>query len=192
MWPATTPTPRCTPADAAATTSTPAGYWSTTPASSCATATPATSIWSTRYTFGARTAHAAGATTLTEDRLSFLRSCYAGAIAQIREDNQANTTPLHERGLSLARRFATHRDMILRFINDLSIPFSNNMAEREVRPVKVKQRSGGCWRTLEGLADFAVIWSYLSTATKHGHDHLDVLVELFTTGPWLPPNPAPT
>jgi len=27
-----------------------------------------------------------------------------------------------------------------------------------VRPVKVQQRaSGGCWRTLDGLADFAVI-----------------------------------
>ena len=35
------------------------------------------------------------------------------------------------------------------------------------------------------------IWSYLSTAAKHGLDHLDVLVELFTTGPWLPPDPAP-
>jgi transposase len=72
----------------------------------------------------------------------------------------------------------------------------NNAAEREVRPVKVKQRSaGGCWRTLQGLADFAVIWSYLSTAAKHGLDALDALdalTQLFTTGPWLPPDPAPT
>jgi transposase len=56
----------------------------------------------------------------------------------------------------------------------------------------VKQRSGGCWRTLDGLADFAVIWSYLSTAAKHGVDALDALTQLFTTGPWLPPDPAPT
>jgi transposase len=67
----------------------------------------------------------------------------------------------------------------------------NNAAERDVRPVKVKQRSDGCRRTLTGLADFAVIWSYLLTAAKHGLDHLNVLTQLFTTGPWLPPEPPP-
>lgn len=138
-----------------------------------------------------RTAHTAGEAALPDDRLDLLRSAYAGAVAVMREDNQAAKTPLRERGLSLANRFATHRDMILAFLHDLSIPFTNNAAEREIRPVKVKQRAGGCWRTLDGLADFAIIWSYLSTAAKHGLDHLDVLTELFTTGPWLPPDPAP-
>jgi transposase len=155
---------------------------------------PGAKMMATTLTMALRdthTARASGADALREDRLLFLRSCYAGAIKQIREDNQANLTPLHERSLSLARRFDTHRDMILRFIHDISIPFTSNVAEREVRPVKVKQRSGECWRTLDGLADFAVIWSYLSTAAKHGLDHLDVLVDLFTNGPWLPPDPAP-
>jgi transposase len=139
-------------------------------------------------------ARAAGATALDDGQISFLRAAYAGALKTMREDNTPARTPLQQRGLVLANRFAVHRDMILRFVHDLAVPFTNNAAEREVRPVKVKQRSGGCWRTLDGLADFAVIWSYLSTAAKHGHDHLDVLVELFTTGPWLPdsPDPAPT
>ncbi|WUV60686.1 hypothetical protein OG371_23250 [Amycolatopsis sp. NBC_01480] len=43
--------------------------------------------------------------------------------------------------------------------------------------------SGGAWRTLQGLIDFAVIQSYLDTATKWGHDKLDALRELFTTAP---------
>ena len=128
--------------------------------------------------------------TLDEQRLAFWRSAYAGAIKQMREDNQAAATPLQQRGLTLADRFDTHRDMILLFIQDLSVPFTNNMAEREVRPVKVKQRSGGCWRTLDGFTDFAIIWSYLSTATKHGIDALDALTRLFTTEPWLPPAPT--
>jgi transposase len=138
-----------------------------------------------------RTAHHAGQPALPADRLDFLHSAYAGAVAVMREDNRPAKTPLQERGLSLANRFATHRDMILAFLHDLSIPFTNNAAEREIRPVKVKQRAAGCWRTLDGLADFAIIWSYLSTAAKHGLDHLDVLIQLFTTGPWLPPDPAP-
>ncbi len=82
--------------------------------------------------------------------------------------------------------------MILRFATDLTVPFSNNLAERDVRPVKIQQRvSGGCWRTLTGLADFAIVQSYLSTASKWGVDTLDALVQLFTTGPWLPPAAHP-
>ncbi len=43
-----------------------------------------------------------------------------------------------------------------------------------------------------GIADFAVVTSHLSTATKGGQDKVDVLHQLFTTGAWLPPavNPA--
>jgi transposase len=67
------------------------------------------------------------------------------------------------------------------------------LPDRDVRPVKVQQRtSGGCWRTLAGLADFAIVRSYLSTATKWGMTSLDVLEQLFTTGAWLPPAAAPT
>jgi transposase len=88
----------------------------------------------------------------------------------------------------IARRFLRHEDMILRFITrpDLDI-FTNNEAERTIRPVKVQQRSsGGCWRTLEGLADFAVIQSYLSTATKWGIPKIDALRSLFNGDPWMP------
>jgi S-adenosyl methyltransferase/Transposase IS66 family len=58
----------------------------------------------------------------------------------------------------LARRFLRFEDMILRFAThpDLDI-FSNNEAERTIRPAKVQQRSsGGCRRTLTGLAEFAL------------------------------------
>lgn len=82
--------------------------------------------------------------------------------------------------------------MILRFVVDLAVPFTNNQSERDIRPAKIQQRtSGGCWRTLTGLADFAVVRSYLSTATKWGLESFDVLTQLFTTGAWLPPAATP-
>jgi transposase len=80
--------------------------------------------------------------------------------------------------------------MILRYTVDLAVPFTNNQAERDVRPVKLQQKISATWRTLQGLADFATLRSYLSTAAKHGEDNLEVLRQLFTTGPWLPPMPA--
>lgn len=66
------------------------------------------------------------------------------------------------------------------------------LPDRDLRPVKIQQRtSGGTWRTLSGLADFAVVTSYLSTARKWGITSIDALQQLFTTGAWLPPTAAP-
>jgi transposase len=69
----------------------------------------------------------------------------------------------------------------------------NNEAERTIRPVKVQRRSsGGCWRTLTGLADFAITESYLSTAAKWGIGKLDALRSLFDGRAWLPPGLEPS
>jgi len=68
---------------------------------------------------------------------------------------------------------------------------TNNEAERSCRPVKLQQRtSGGAWRTLQCLTDFAIVQSYLDTATNWGLDKLDALHQLFT-GAWLPPALTP-
>jgi transposase len=108
------------------------------------------------------------------------------------DDNRNARSALAGDARTLIRRFRRFEDMILRFATDLTVPFSNNAAERAVRPVKVQQRtSGGAWRTLAGLVDFAVVQSYLDTATKWGIDKLYVLRELFTTGAWLPPALTP-
>jgi transposase len=69
----------------------------------------------------------------------------------------------------------------------------NNEAERTIRPVKVQQRgSGGTWRTLEGLAELALVQSYLSTAAKWDISKLDALRDLFGGHAWLPPGLEPT
>jgi transposase len=133
-----------------------------------------------------------GAQRLADDDLRQIRNHYLGALARGDTDNQGEHGALADRARTLIGRFRRFEDMILRFTVDLAVPFTNNEAERACRPVKIQQRtSGGCWRTLQGLTDFAVVRSYLDTATKWGLDKLDVLHELFTTGPWLPPALTP-
>lgn len=140
----------------------------------------------------AQTARATGAETLDEQVVGRIRNHYRGAAAKGLSDNTARAGPAARDAATLARRFRDHEAMILRFVVDLAVPWTNNQAERDLRPVKIQQRtSGGCWRTLAGLADFAVVRSYLSTATKWGLDSLDVLEQLFTTGAWLPPAAQP-
>jgi transposase len=105
-------------------------------------------------------------------------------------DNQDQHTTLADKARTLIARFRRFEDMILRFAADLSVPFTNNEAERTCGPVKIQQRtSGGCWR--QGLTDFAIAQSYLDTPTKWGLDKLDALRQLFTTGAWLPPRLTP-
>jgi transposase len=129
-----------------------------------------------------------GAEQLDEATLKQIRNHYLGALARGDTENQRERTKLTDKARTLIARFRRFEDMILRFATDLSVPFTNNEAERSCRPVKVQQRtSGGAWRTLQGLTDFAIVQSYLDTTTKWGQDKLDVLYQLFTTGPWLPP-----
>jgi transposase len=137
-------------------------------------------------------ARAAGADRLEQATLKQIRNHYLGALAKGATDNHDQPGALAAEARTLIRRFTRYENMILRFATDLATPFTNNVAERAVRPVKVQQRtSGGAWRTLQGLTDFAVVHSYLDTATKWGQDKLHVLHQLFTTGAWLPPALTP-
>jgi transposase len=134
-----------------------------------------------------------GAARLDEATLKRIRNQYLGALAKGSTDNQGQRSRLADKARTLITRFRRYEDMILRFATDLTVPFTNNQAERAIRPVKIQQRtSGGCWRTLQGLTDFALVHSYLDTATKWGITKLDALRQLFTTGPWLPPTLTPT
>lgn len=99
-----------------------------------------------------------------------IRNRYLGALDHGTDENRGHSSELATKARTLIGRFRRYEDMILRFATDLSVPFTNNEAERALRPVKVQQRtSGGCWRTVQGLADFAIVHSYLDTANKLGH-----------------------
>ncbi len=164
------------------------------------TAEPDRQLWAaamadtlTQANHHANTARAAGHDSIDQTTLDRIRNHYRGATQLGIQTNAARAGPRAADALRLARRFRKHETMILRFVVDLAVPWTNNQAERDVRPVKVQQRTaGGCWRTLAGLADFAVVRSYVSTAAKWGIDSIDAFEQLFTTGAWLPPAAAPS
>jgi transposase len=88
-------------------------------------------------------------------------------------DNQDRRSRAAKDGLRLAWRFGDHQDMILRLTANVAVGFTSNQAERDLRPAKVQHRSsGGCWNTLEGFADFAIVQPCLSTAANEATTRL--------------------
>jgi len=78
-------------------------------------------------------------------------------------------------GRNLVERLIKYTSAVLAFALHQEVPFTNNQAERDVRPVKVKQKIAGCFRTLRGAQHYARIASFISTARKQ---HCQVFNEL--------------
>src|SRR6059058_1516177 len=55
---------------------------------------------------------------------------------------------------NLHRRLDEHRDEVLLFAHDFRVPFDNNLAERDLRMIKLQQKISGSWRTITGAQRF--------------------------------------
>jgi transposase len=91
------------------------------------------------------------------------------------------------RSHNLISAFRDHRRHVLRYMYDLEVAFTNNQAERDLRPTKLHRKISGCFRSQRGAERFAHLRSYLSTTRKHDVPAIDALIRLFNGDPWMPP-----
>lgn len=70
------------------------------------------------------------------------------------------------KGRNLMNRLAKHQAAVLAFAQHEEVPFTNNLAERDIRPWKTKLKISGCFRTTTGADHYARIRGFISTARK--------------------------
>jgi transposase len=74
-------------------------------------------------------------------------------------------------------------EQVLAFVEDGTVPFPTNQAERDLRMVKVQQKISGTFRSPPGATAFCRMRSYLSTMRKQGRPMLPALSTVFLGRP---------
>ena len=97
----------------------------------------------------------------------FDRICYGADLEEPDPIPSPRGKPKTSKGRNLLNRLIKYQDALLAFAIHQTVPFTNNQAERDIRPVKLKQKVAGCFRTPQGANYYARIHGFVSTTRKN-------------------------
>ena len=87
--------------------------------------------------------------------------------------------------VNLLNRLKKWKKEITFFVTDFRVPFDNNLAERDLRMMKLKQKISGCFRNPEGAGDFSSLRTVIASAKKQNINRLEAIYNLFFDRPVL-------
>ena len=75
-------------------------------------------------------------------------------------------------------RLTDYKDCYLLFIRNYKAPWSNNLAERDLRPAKTKENVSVLFRSWDGIKKYAKIRSFISTIKKRRMDLFSAITKV--------------
>jgi transposase len=144
------------------------------------------------------TAKAQTKTALENDQIKEYEQRYGAILTAGAEEGKRHPPPAtglrghkkQSKSKNLLDRLEKYQNETLAFMYDFAVPFDNNLAERDLRMMKVKQKVSGCFRTTTGAQAFCRIRSYISTTKKQGHNVIAALKSGFLGTPLAPAVPG--
>ena len=92
---------------------------------------------------------------------------------------ESRTGKKQRTGYNLLIRLRDNKDSVLRFMYEPEVPFTNNLAEQDLRMMKVKQKISGGFRTMKGAKTFCKIRGVISTLRKQKVSIFPFLTNLY-------------
>ena len=134
------------------------------------------------------------ANSLTQAEIEEFQRRYDDILENGAAENPLSTEPAPKkrgpkkrtRAQNLIERCQKYKTEILRFMTDFRVPFTNNLAERDIRMVKVQQKISGSFRSDDGVANFCRVRGYVSTVKKNEGSVLAAIKGAFGEEPFMP------
>lgn len=127
---------------------------------------------------------------LSKPKLAALKKRYgeivAAGYAANPEPDGRKRDKLERESYNLAARLELRRDDVLRFARDFQVPFTNNLAERDLRSCKLHDKISGTYRSVEHADAALRLRSYISTLAKNGQNILAALKAALLGDAWIP------
>lgn len=89
---------------------------------------------------------------------------------RLEESLSEDLSGLDKKFLNLQKSLLRHKEHILNFLSNSYVPSDNNASERAIRPLKIKQKVSGTFKSKNGADAFCTLYSLIDTARKNGQD----------------------
>jgi transposase len=89
-----------------------------------------------------------------------------------------NNASLDKKSEALRKSLVKHKEHIFQFLEREDVPYDNNASERAIRPLKVKQKVSGMFKSNDNADAFCQLHSIVDTAKKNNQDPFAALVAI--------------
>ena len=100
-----------------------------------------------------------------------------------KENKKVKSKCLRQDEQRLLNRLKKYKENHLMFMYDFSVPFDNNLSERDLRHVKIKQKVSGHFNSTEGEKIYLNIKSIIGTLKKQKRDFYKEIFNIYQNNP---------